>query len=68
MSIEGPENGVGQGADSPKEQPKQETAERVEQKPPTAEDLDRYKKELEQKIEDERVRREKDADQKIVEK
>lgn len=68
MSIEKSENGANKGADSPKERPGQETAEGVEQRPPTAEDLDRYKKELEQKIEDERVRREKDTDQKIIDR
>ncbi|OGN08939.1 MAG: hypothetical protein A3C61_02695 [Candidatus Yanofskybacteria bacterium RIFCSPHIGHO2_02_FULL_39_10] len=64
MSIEHPEK----GADSPVEQPKQETVEAVGQKPPTAEDLDRLKKELEQKIEDEKVRHAKDIDQKIVDR
>src|SRR3990167_6338831 len=48
MSIERPEN----GANPPVEQPKQETVEAVAQKPPTAEDLDRLKKEIEQKIVD----------------
>ena len=62
MSIEHPENGAG----SPVEKPKQETIEAVAQKPPTAEDLDRHKKELEQKIEDEKVRHAKDVDQKII--
>lgn len=64
MSTEDPEK----GADSPIEQPEQKTAEVVEKKPLTAEDLDSLKKELEQKIEDERVSRAKDADQKILDR
>ena len=64
MSIEHPEN----GANPPVEQPRQETVEAVVQKPPTAGDLDRLKKELEQKIEDEKVRHAKDVDQKIIDR
>ncbi len=64
MSIEHPEN----GANPPVEQPRQETVEAVVQKPPTAEDLDRLKKELKQKIEDKRVSHAKDIDQKIVDR
>ena len=64
MSAENPEKGAG----SPVEQPQQKTAEVVEQKPPTAEDLDRLKKELEQKIEDEKIRHAKDIDQKVIDR
>ncbi len=63
MGAEGPKDERIEG-----EQPQQETTDAIEQKLPTAEDLDRLKKELEQRIEENQVRQAQDTDQKIIDR